>query len=63
MNLESRWECWKCGYYRQGDEDGFELLGGGFVACPKCRTKYYVSLGSSELVPTEREKEVSHGRS
>jgi hypothetical protein len=59
MNLENRWECWKCGYYRQGDEDGFKLLGGGFVECPKCSTKYFVPIGSSELISVER-KEVSH---
>jgi hypothetical protein len=62
MNNENRWECWKCGYFRQGDEDGFKLLGRGFVRCPRCGTEYYVPLGSSELVPLGG-KEESHAGS
>ena len=36
------WQC-KCGYTRKGDEDGFKLLGAGFIECPQCKQRYFVA--------------------
>ena len=37
------WVCQKCEYSRKGKEDGFQLLGNGFVKCPRCQAVHFVS--------------------
>lgn len=58
--MSEAWECQNCGYFRQGEEPGFELLGSGFVACPKCGSVHVVCIaGDIKLV----ERRCSHAGS